>query len=101
MSFIVRPISPPVVPAKMMMNCCSSSTATSVARPKYGPVSRRAGTASTTPPSGAAADEKGGTKIHLVGEAEQEVPGHGEHAEVIGDGQNTEDIGRYPQGQGE
>ena len=48
---MVRPISPPVQCANTVTICCSSSTATRVIRPKYGPDSRSAGRASSTPPT--------------------------------------------------
>ncbi|MGY3075154.1 hypothetical protein ACVWZZ_001525 [Bradyrhizobium sp. LM6.10] len=48
-SGMVRPISPPVRSANTTMKFCSISTATSVVRPKYGPRTRSAGSASTRP----------------------------------------------------
>ena len=50
----VIPISPPVKRAKITIAFCSSSTATSVTKPKYGPRRRSAGSASSTPPTRAA-----------------------------------------------
>ena len=50
----VSPISPPVSPASTTIRFCRISTATSVVRPKYGPVTRSAGSASTIPPTTAA-----------------------------------------------
>ena len=47
----IRPISPPVKPANTTTRFCRISTATSVVRPKYGPVRRSAGNASTMPPA--------------------------------------------------
>ena len=43
---------------------------------------------------GAEPDQEGRAEIHFVGEAEQEVPGHREHAEIIGDGQEAEYVTR-------
>ena len=48
------PISPPVTPENSTSMFCNSSTATKVMRPKYGPFSFSAGTASTMPPTMAA-----------------------------------------------
>ena len=52
------PISPPVQCANTVTNCCSISTATSVIRPKYGPVSFSAGIARMTPPTTASTAPK-------------------------------------------
>ena len=41
---------------------------------------------------GAEPDQECGAEIHLVGEAEQQVPGHREHAKIIGDGEQAEDV---------
>ncbi|MGY2918251.1 hypothetical protein ACVWYP_003881 [Bradyrhizobium sp. USDA 3262] len=43
---------------------------------------------------GAGADQEGRPKIDLAGEAEQEVPGHREHAEIERDGKQPEDVAR-------
>ena len=40
----------------------------------------------------AGADQKCRPEVHLAGEAEQQVPSHGEHAEIIGDGEQTENV---------
>ncbi len=100
------------------MKFCSISTATSVVSPKYGPRTRNAGNASTKPASteghraqedaqidrpaiivvedaggvGADADQEGRPEIHLAREPEQQVPGHREHAEIIGDRQQAEHV---------
>jgi hypothetical protein len=41
---------------------------------------------------GADADQEGRAEIHLAGEAEQQVPGHREHAEIIGDREQAENV---------
>jgi len=64
-----RPISPPVRPANTTTKFCSISTATSVVRPKYGPRTRSAGNASTTPPiTAAAAPRAMHSQIEMPGE---------------------------------
>ena len=48
---------------------------------------------------GAEPDQEGGTEIDLAGEAEQQVPSHGEDAEIISRGQDAEEISRKPEWQ--
>ena len=48
---------------------------------------------------GAEPDQKRRAEIDLVGEAEQQVPRHREHAEVIGRGQQAENVAGDPQRQ--
>src|SRR5271165_493504 len=37
-------------------------------------------------------DQERGAEVHFVGKAEQEVPGHREHAEIIGDGEQAQHV---------
>ena len=41
---------------------------------------------------GANADQESRAEIHFTGKAEQQVPGHGKHAEIIGDGQQAQHV---------
>ena len=43
---------------------------------------------------GADADQESRAEIDLAGEAEQQVPGHREYAEIEGDGEQSEDVAR-------
>ena len=49
---------------------------------------------------GAESDQEGRTEIDFAGEAEQEVPRHGEDAEIIGDRQQAQDVARDVERQG-
>ena len=48
---------------------------------------------------GAEADQESRAEIDFAGKAEQQVPGHGEDAEIIGRGQHAEEIGGEPERQ--
>ena len=45
-------------------------------------------------------NQERGAEVHFVGEAEQQIPRHREHAEIIGDGQQPQHIARDIERQG-